>query len=165
MYDRFYDDVEIGASETYGSVTVSESLIAEFADLSGDHHPLHVDAEFAKRTRYGQPIAHGFLVLSLASGLFPMDPDAVVAFYGMDGVRFHKPTFIGDTLRARLTVLDKVDRPGGARGRSPRDGTRGGVVETALEMINQREEVVAVAVLRILVASRAHAASGALVPR
>src|SRR5690348_15258999 len=106
MYDRYYDQVEIGDSETYGGVQVTEEYINRFADLTGDHHPLHVDPEFAARSRYGQRIAHGFLVLSLAAGMFPMDPAAVVAFYGMDSVRFVKPTYIGDTLRTRLTVTD-----------------------------------------------------------
>jgi 3-hydroxybutyryl-CoA dehydratase len=145
MYDRFYDQVEIGQSETYGGVLVSAELVNQFADLTGDHHPLHVDPEFAARSRYGQRIAHGMLVLSLSAGMFPMDPAAVVAFYGMDGVRFVKPTFLGDTLRVRLTVTDKTDKP------------VGGVVQTALEMINQHDEVVAVAVMRILVAATAAA--------
>lgn len=142
MYDRPYDELAIGDCATYGGVLVSEALIGAFADLTGDHHPLHVDPEFAARSRYGQRIAHGFLVLSLSAGMFPMDPAIVQAFYGMDGVRFVKPTFIGDTLRVRLTVTGKTDKP------------TGGVVQTALEMINQRDEVVAVATMRILVRSQ-----------
>jgi acyl dehydratase len=143
VYDRFYDEVVVGDSGTYGGVTVTEAHLVGFAGLVGDHHPLHVDAEFAAKSRYGQRIAHGFLVLSLSSGLFPMKREAVLAFYGMDGVRFVKPTFIGDTLSCRLTVTSKTDK------------SVGGVVETGLEMINQRDEVVAVATMRILVASAA----------
>lgn len=140
MYDKYYDQVEVGDSATYGGVRVTEEYINRFADLTGDHHPLHVDPEFAARSRYGQRIAHGFLVLSLSAGMFPMNPKTVLAFYGMDGVRFVKPTYIDDTLRVRLTVTDKTDKPAG------------GVVQTALEMVNQRDEVVAVATMRILVA-------------
>jgi 3-hydroxybutyryl-CoA dehydratase len=140
MYDRFYDEVVVGDSGTYGGVTVTEAHVVGFAGITGDHHPLHVDAEFAARSRYGQRIAHGFLVLSLSAGLFPMKREAVLAFYGMDGVRFVKPTYLGDTLSCRLTVRSKTDK------------AVGGVVETALEMINQRDEVVAVATMRILVA-------------
>jgi acyl dehydratase len=142
MYDRYYDEVDIGGSATYGGVTVTEAHLVGFAGLTGDHHPLHTDAEFAARSRYGQRIAHGFLVLSLSAGLFPMKREAVLAFYGMDGVRFVKPTFIGDTLACRLTVTGKTDKP----------HRNAGVVETSLEMINQRSEVVAVATMRILVA-------------
>ena len=82
------------------------------------------------------------LVLSLCAGMFPMDPEKVLAFYGMDRVRFLKPTFIGDTLRCRLTVAGTVPKPGG------------GVVDTAMELVNQRDETVVVARLRILVAER-----------
>ncbi|WP_089155514.1 sulfotransferase [Micromonospora sp. NBS 11-29] len=142
MYDRFYQDIEVGQSGTYGGVLVTEELVDRFADLTGDHHPLHVDPGFAARSRYGRRIAHGMLVLSLSAGMFPMDPASVVAFYGMDGVRFVRPTFLGDTLRVRLTVTGKTDKP------------VGGVVRTALEMLNQHDEVVAVAVMRILVAAR-----------
>jgi acyl dehydratase len=148
MYDRFYDQVEIGQCETYGGVLVSEGLVNQFADLTGDYHPLHVDPQFAARSRYGQRIAHGMLVLSLSTGMFPMNPAAVVAFYGMDGVRFVKPTFLGDTLWVRLTVTGKTDKP------------VGGVVQTALEMVNQRDEVVAVATMRILVAASPATAAG-----
>jgi 3-hydroxybutyryl-CoA dehydratase len=150
MYDRRYDQVAVGDCATYGGVLVSEELIGRFADLTGDHHPLHVDPEFAARSRYGQRIAHGFLVLSLSAGMFPMDPDVVQAFYGMDGVRFVKPTFIGDTVRVRLTVTGKTDKPSG------------GVVQTALEMINQRDDVVAVATMRILVSSQAGAPAASI---
>jgi acyl dehydratase len=142
MYDLFYDDVVVGRGAEYGGVTVTESHVVGFAGLTGDHHRLHTDAEFAARSRYGQRVVHGFLVLSLSAGLFPMDPEKVLAFYGMEAVRFLRPTFIGDTLWCRLTVVDKQPKPGG------------GVVDTAMEMVNQRDQVVAVARLRILVAGR-----------
>lgn len=142
MYDRFFDDVVIGETGEYGGVTVTEAHVVGFAGLTGDHHRLHTDAEFAARSRYGRRVVHGFLVLSLSAGLFPMDPEKVLAFYGMERVRFVRPTFIGDTLRCRLTVV----------GTQAKD--EGGVVETAMEMVNQRDETVAVAGLRILVAAR-----------
>jgi 3-hydroxybutyryl-CoA dehydratase len=145
VYDRFYDDVELGTSAEYGGVTITEAHVVGFAGLTGDHHRLHTDAEFAAQSRYGRRVVHGFLVLSLSAGLFPMDPDAVLAFYGMERVRFVNPTFIGDTLRCRLTVIGKTDKTGG------------GVVDTQLEMVNQRNETVVVAVLRILVAARSMA--------
>lgn len=142
MYRDWFEDVVVGRSAEYGGITVTEAHVVGFAGLTGDHHRLHTDAEFAARSRYGQRVVHGFLVLSLSAGLFPMDPEKVLAFYGMDGVRFLRPTFLGDTLRCRLTVT----------GTRPR--AEDGVVETALEMLNQRDETVAVATLSILVARR-----------
>lgn len=145
MYEDWFEDVVVGRRAEYGGVTVTEAHVVGFAGLTGDHHRLHTDAEFAARSRYGQRIAHGFLVLSLSAGLFPMDPEKVLAFYGMDRVRFLHPTLIGDTLRCRLTVEGTVPKPGG------------GVVDTAMEMVNQRDETVVVARLRILVAARPRA--------
>jgi 3-hydroxybutyryl-CoA dehydratase len=142
VYESWFDDVDVGQNAEYGGVTVTESHVVGFAGLTGDHHRLHTDAEFAARSMYRQRVVHGFLVLSLSAGLFPMDPEKVMAFYGMEGVRFLQPTFIGDTLRCRLTVVGKLPKPGG------------GVVDTAMEMVNQRDQVVAVARLRILVAGR-----------
>lgn len=142
MYDRWFEDVAVGDSGEYGGVTVTEAHVVGFAGVTGDHHRLHVDADFAAKSRYGQRIAHGFLVLSLTAGMFPMDPDVVLAFYGMDRVRFLRPTYLGDSLRCRLTVAAVTPK------------LEGGVVDTDLAVLNQRDETVVVARLRILVASR-----------
>jgi acyl dehydratase len=142
VYADWFDDVVVGAHGSYGGVTVTEAHLVGFAGLTGDHHRLHTDAQFAARSRYGQRIAHGLLVLSLSVGLVPLDPEKVLAFYGMDQVRFVRPTFIGDTLTCRLTVVDATPKRGG------------GLVETAAETVNQREETVLAGRLRMLVAGR-----------
>ena len=142
MYADWFDDVVVGATGAYGGVTVTEAHLVGFAGLTGDHHRLHTDGEFAAGSRYGQRIAHGLLVLSLSVGLVPLDPEKVLAFYGMDQVRFVRPTFIGDTLTCRLTVVDATPKRGG------------GLVETAAETVNQREETVLAGRLRMLVAGR-----------
>jgi len=55
-----------------------------FAAFSGDWNPLHTDDEYAKKGPFGERIAHGFLVLAVASGLMPLEEMAIIAFYGMD---------------------------------------------------------------------------------
>jgi acyl dehydratase len=142
VFDRYYEDLAVGDRGVYRGVTVTEAHIVGFAGLVGDHYPLHVDEEFAKRSRFGERIAHGFLVLSLCSGMFPMAPGVVVAFYGMDDVRFLVPTFIGDTLHCEQEIVGK------------RDKDKGGVVSVRTTMVNQRDEKVCVATLHILTASR-----------
>jgi 3-hydroxybutyryl-CoA dehydratase len=86
--------------------TITESDLVGFAGVSGDFFALHTDEAWAEGTRFGGRIAHGMLVLSVASGLWHLDPDVVVALHGLDRVRFVAPTRIGDTLRVELTVED-----------------------------------------------------------
>lgn len=142
MFDRWYDELQVGDRRSYRGVTITESTVYAFAGVTGDHYPLHVDAEFAASSRFGQRIAHGFLVLSASAGLFPMEPGVVVAFYGMDDVRFLHPTFFGDTLHPEMEVVALRDR--GA----------GGVASVRLEMVNQRGEVACVATMHVLLARR-----------
>ena len=142
MFDRYYDELNVGDRATYRGVTVTEAHVVGFAGLVGDHYPLHVDEEFARASRFGQRIAHGFLVLSACSGMFPMTPGVVVAFYGMDDVRFLAPTYIGDTLHCDQEVVAK------------RDKGEGGVVSVRTTMVNQRDENVCVATLHILTAAK-----------
>jgi 3-hydroxybutyryl-CoA dehydratase len=85
--------------------TITEGDVDAFAHVSGDHFALHTDPEWAATTRYGARIAHGLLVLSAASGLWRLEREVVVAFYGLDRVRFVAPVHIGDTLRVELTVV------------------------------------------------------------
>jgi 3-hydroxybutyryl-CoA dehydratase len=143
MFDHYYDELDVGDRRIFRGVTITEAHIVGFAGVTGDHYPLHMDAEFAAKSRFGQRIAHGFLVLSSSAGMFPMEPGVVVAFYGMDSVRFLAPTFIGDTLHAEMEVIEK------------RDKGEGGVVSVRLEMHNQRNEIACVATMHVLCARRA----------
>ncbi len=82
--------------------TITEADIVMFASLSGDWNPIHTDAEFAKKTIFGQRIAHGLLTLSVVAGLLVrlgLTERTIVAFYGIDKLRFTKPVFIGDTIK------------------------------------------------------------------
>src|SRR2546426_8644177 len=114
MLDRWYDELEVGQSETYPGVTVTEAHIVNFASFSGDWNALHMDDEFARSGPFGQRIAHGFLTIVLMNGRVPMAPGRVSAFYGIDKLRFTGPVFIGDTIHLDMTVEAKHDRgPGG----------------------------------------------------
>src|SRR5690606_13724879 len=102
---------ELGYAFDSASRTITEADIINFVCLSGDFNRLHVDAEYAGATRFGQRIAHGLLVLSVLSGLTTqtlayrsLEP-LVLALIDLH-CRFPKPTFIGDTVRARVTVVE-----------------------------------------------------------
>lgn len=95
---------------------ITEEDISAFADLSGDHHRLHTDAEFASRTRYGQPIAHGLLTAAVASGLLfsaGIIDDDVEALVEVT-LRFVGPVFGGDELRDSTRLVEsRTTRSGG----------------------------------------------------
>ena len=118
LFARYLDDLEVGDSFTTKGRTVTEADIVNFAALTWDTYPLHVDAEWASKTMFGERIAHGMLVLSYAAGLVPMQPGPIVAFYGMEKVRFFAPTKIGDTIRVHVELKEKEERDDNDR---PRD--------------------------------------------
>jgi acyl dehydratase len=67
--ERYCDDAKVGDEGTGSTFTVTEDHIMTYADLTGDHTPVHVDEEFAKRTPFGTRVAHGLFGLALADGL------------------------------------------------------------------------------------------------
>ena len=132
----YFESLEIG--DTIESIprTIVESDIWLFAYLTADFFPLHTDIEFAKKTPFGQRIAQGMLVLSIALGMIDQvilskyDVSSVIAFYGIEKVRFLQPVFIGDTIKAVARVIDKKEKG------------EAGVVTYELKVKNQRDEVV-----------------------
>ena len=104
----FFEDFQVGAISTSRGRTVTEADIVNFAGLSGDFVELHMNEEYAKQGPFGQRIAHGLLVLSMSSGLSVRMhdmSDTIIAFYGIDRLRFVKPTFINDTVHVVKKVL------------------------------------------------------------
>jgi acyl dehydratase len=137
--------IEVGHTFASPSRTITEADIVGFAGLSGDFNRLHVDDEYAKSTRFGRRIAHGLLVLSILSGLttqaegYRVLEPLVIALVDLT-CRFPKPTFIGDTIHVRITVVDV------------RDAAKPGCCEVTFrrEAINQRGEVVVQADFKML---------------
>ncbi|MCM3669349.1 MaoC family dehydratase N-terminal domain-containing protein [Mesobacillus maritimus] len=113
MYDKYFEYFEIGERWKSRGRTITETDLVMFSALTGDYYPLHTDIEYAKNTPFKQRIAHGMLVLSFATGLTKMDPDIIVANYGIDKLRFIKPVFIHDTIHVELEVLDLQDKGNG----------------------------------------------------
>lgn len=104
---HFFEDFKPGAQFVTGTRVISGSDVMAFAHLTGDTNPLHTDPVYARNSRFGQPIAHGLLGLSVASGLFAelgIYRGTAVAFLGIDHWTFHGPIFFGDEVRAHMTV-------------------------------------------------------------
>lgn len=135
-----FDRLQIGDRWASRGRTITETDIVLFSSLSGDWYPLHTDSEYAAKTRFGARIAQGLLVLSVATGLIPLPIGSIIAFYGIDKIRFVKPVFIGDTVRVELEVVAKEER-----------GTTLGLVTLNQEVKNQRGETVVVSMPRLLV--------------
>ena len=140
---KYYEDFKVGEKIISRGRTITEADIVMFAGFSGDWHPLHVDELYAKKGLFGERIAHGFLVLSVASGLMGLAEMAILAFYGMDRVRFLAPTKIGDTIRLELEVMEKVDR-----------NDKEGLINFKNTVKNQADESLVVLDMKLLLARR-----------
>lgn len=113
----YFDDLEIGQEWESGGRTVTESDICTYAGFSGDFNPIHVDHEYAASTPFRRPIAHGFGVFSIASGLGVQSPAVrTIALLGVRNWKFILPVFTGDTIRVRTRVAEKTLRGRGKRG-------------------------------------------------
>jgi 3-hydroxybutyryl-CoA dehydratase len=89
--------------------TIDEADIMAFAELTGDKHPQHMDAEWAAGSRFGERIAHGMLVLSCAVGLVRFDPERVVALRRVGDAVFKLPVKIGDSIHVNGQVVRTRD--------------------------------------------------------
>jgi 3-hydroxybutyryl-CoA dehydratase len=101
---REFADFTLGEAATF-SKTITETDIALFAAVSGDTYPLHVDAEYAKTTRFGRRIAHGMLSASLLSTVNAQLLGTPGGVYVEQTLRFRHPVFIDDTLTARAEIV------------------------------------------------------------
>lgn len=84
---------------------ITEEDVRRFADVSGDHNPVHLDEEYAKQSRYGRRIAHGLFSASFFSGLFGTQLPGRGCVYAGQNLKFRRPVYIGDTVVATVTVV------------------------------------------------------------
>lgn len=106
----YFEDFEIGKNIVTSRRTVTQTDIVNFACLSGDHNAPHIDHEFCKTQPYGEPIAHGPLVLAMVGGLqclSGINDGTIIAMMGLDQWRMHLPVKAGDTIYAVITPKEK----------------------------------------------------------
>ena len=143
---KYFEDFEVGEEAITAGRTVTETDIVNFAGITGDWNEIHTNKELAERGMFKQRIAHGALIFSIATGLsvrLGQTADTVLAFYGLDRLRFVKPTFIGDTIHVRQKVEAKSERDQSS-----------GIVTMLNEVINQRDEVVISYTAKVLLKRR-----------
>lgn len=121
------DQLKIGDSSSF-TKTITETDVYNFAGISGDFNPAHINAEEAKKGIFGQRIAHGMLSASLISTVIGMQLPGPGTIYMGQELRFTKPVFFGDTITATVTVAELL--PGKNR------------VKLETVCANQRDEVV-----------------------
>ena len=133
-FRKSFNELEIGEVLKTGSRQISLEDVEHFASFTGDTFYAHMDEEAAKANPFfpGR-VAHGYLLLSFAAGLFvDPDPGPVLANYGLDNLRFTKPVTPGESIHVTLTVSEKKPRT-----------DEFGAVRWDVEIYNQDEEVVA----------------------
>ncbi len=106
--DLSFKEVNVGDAAQL-SKTISEADVYGFAGISMDFNPLHVDSEFAKTTRFEQRVAHGMLSASLISAVIGTSLPGRNTIYLGQTLKFTAPVFIGDTITARVEIVEKKD--------------------------------------------------------
>ena len=145
-FRKYFEELQIGETLHTHRRTVTEADVVNFAGISGDFFYAHMDDIAAKDSIFEKRVAHGYFVLSAAAGLFvDPAPGPVLANYGLEGLRFVKPVYIGDTIQARLTCKQKTAKED-KDGQIPQ-----GVVAWDVEVTNQDDEPVAVYTILTLV--------------
>jgi acyl dehydratase len=135
MSGLYFEQFNVGDEFITPARTITEADVVNFSGISGDYNPIHTDRVFCLDTPVGQPMAHGLLVISIATGLMSrlgIFDGTVIALLGMENWRFLKPVFFGDTVHVRMTIVDKRQTSHPGRG----------IIRRRLELINQRSELV-----------------------
>lgn len=130
----YFEDFVVGRLFTSELREISAADIDQFAELTGDNNPIHVDEVFAQSSLYGRRIAHGLLTLSIVSGLaveMGIAERTTIAFKSLDW-RFKSAVAIGDSIQAQFKVIDRRNLP----------GNEGGLVIFRVRAINQNGNLV-----------------------
>lgn len=140
----FFEDLQAGDCWTSVSREVTAEDVADFAELTGDHDPLHTDQLVATDSPFGGPIAHGLLGLGVLAGLSSTCPNvATLALIGISDWEFDAPIFFGDVVHVVTRVIDVANH-----------GRRAGRVTWLRQLVNQNNRIVQKGTFVTLVAGR-----------
>lgn len=142
-----FEELQIGFTFTSPGRKVSEADVNNFAALTGDRTPIHIDAEYAARHPFGQRVAHGMLGLSLATALAIETgylADTLLAFRAIEDWKFSLPIYLEDSIhiQAEVTAVKPVPRLGG------------GLVTLQINLLNQNQQTVQQGSWSVLVKSQ-----------
>ena len=132
MDSLWFGDVEVGQRWSSPARTITEGDVVNFASMTGDYNPLHVDHEYAAQSIYRRPIAHGLLGLSWVAGLGSASPlMRTLAFTSVKQWEFLLPIYFGDTVHVVTRCILKK-----------RKGKKSGQIVWERQLVNQKEQVV-----------------------
>ena len=132
--ERYWEDAKVGDEAVSPTVTVTGPMIDMYADVSGDHTLLHIDEEYARKSHFGQRVAHGLLGLAVADGLKCQSDYRFLPGMSLGWTwDFLQPIKIGDTLHVRFKVASM---------RPSKSKPGWGIVVLPTELVNQDGQVV-----------------------
>lgn len=149
----FFEDVVEGREYVSTPRIVTEQDLLSFTEISGDRHPIHTDAEYARTTAFGQRILHGPFGIAVALGLFGEFTELMNAAIALTDVRewrFLAPVFVGDALTLRLQIEGKQSLSAGDRG----------IVQRRMTLVNQHGKTVQEGLMGLMMLCRERSKSG-----
>ncbi len=108
MSELAYEDIKVGAEASL-TKTITDAQIVDFANLTGDTNPVHLDADYAATSMFGERIAHGMLMAGLISAVLGTQLPGPNSIYLGQDLKFRAPVKIGDTVEVMVTVTEKRD--------------------------------------------------------
>lgn len=104
-----YEDIQIGDKASF-TKTISESDVYQFAGITGDYNPVHINSEYAGQSVFKERVAHGILTAGFISAVLGTKLPGTDTIYLSQNLDFKAPVKIGDTITAEVEVLEKKDR-------------------------------------------------------
>ena len=147
-FKKYFDELEIGDQLLTEKRLITAEDIDQFADLSGDHFYAHLrDTDFSG-TMFEKQVAHGYLIMSIAAGLFvsSYEKNPVLLNYGIDELRFTKPVYPGAEVQVRFTCKEKIRQ----EKKEPTDIDKG-IVKWLVEIMDETGEITGVATILTMV--------------
>lgn len=152
LFEKYYEELMIGDQLTTDKRTVTSEDIDRFAELSGDHFYAHKKETDFSGTMFERQVAHGYLIMSMAAGLFVKanEKNPVLLNYGIEELRFTKPVYPGTDIHVRFTCKEKIPQDVKEPGEIPK-----GIVKWLVEILDDSEEpLVGIATILTMVARK-----------
>lgn len=150
-FRKYFEEVQIGDQLISGRRTITDADIKAFANLSWDHFYAHTDHTSLEGTLFEHPVAHGYLIMSAAAGLF-VESSAkcpVLLNYGIDELRFVKPVYAGTTIYVKFTCKEKTPQEAKDENDIPK-----GIVKWYIEILDSNHEHIGIGTILTMVAKK-----------